>query len=309
MSRWNAANIPDQSGRTVLVTGATSGLGLRTAAALARRGATVLMTCRDSRRGQAAWEQLLYDSDGMGATLVLLDLADLASVREAAEHIRELTGDRLDVLVNNAGVMATPARLTVDGFELQIATNHLGHAALTWLLAPALTPGARVVTVSSLAHRGGGLDVDDLNFDRRRYNPATAYSASKLANLLFTFELDRRARAAGRNLLAVAAHPGLADTELATNTARMYSAGRLAHAVRWGTKLITQGAARGALSQLYAATAPDVRSGEYYGPTSLGQTRGAPGRVAASSAARDEHTARLLWERTAELTGVTPDPA
>lgn len=309
MSRWNAADIPDQTGRTVLVTGATSGLGLRTATALAKRGATVLMTCRDHKRGYAAWEQLLYGSDGMGATLVLLDLADLASVREAAEQVRKLTGDRLDVLVNNAGVMATPARLTVDGFELQIATNHLGHAALTWLLAPALAPGARVVTVSSLAHRGGGLDVDDLNFDRRRYNPATAYSASKLANLLFTFELDRRARAVGRDLLAVAAHPGLAGTELAANTARMYSAGRCANVVRWSTKLITQGAARGALPQLYAATAPGVRSGEYYGPTGLGQTRGAPGRVAASPAARDEHTARLLWERTAELTGVTPDPA
>ncbi|MGH3751543.1 MAG: oxidoreductase [Pseudonocardiaceae bacterium] len=309
MSRWNAADIPDQTGRTVLVTGATSGLGLRTATALARRGATVLMTCRDHKRGYAAWERLLDGSDGVGATLVLLDLANLASVREAAEQVRKLTGDRLDVLVNNAGVMATPARLTVDGFELQIATNHLGHAALTWLLAPALTPGARVVTVSSLAHRGGGLDVDDLNFDRRRYNPVTAYSASKLANLLFTFELDRRARAVGRNLLAVAAHPGLADTELAANTARMYSAGPFATVVRWGTKLITQGATRGALPQLYAATAPGVRSGEYYGPTGPGQTRGAPGQVAASPAACDEHTARLLWERTAELTGVTPDPA
>ncbi|MGH3887928.1 MAG: oxidoreductase [Pseudonocardiaceae bacterium] len=309
MSHWNTADIPDQTGRTVLVTGATSGLGLQTATALARRGATVLMTCRDSRRGQEAWEQLLYDSDGMGATLVLLDLADLTSVRQAAEHIRELTGDRLDVLVNNAGVMATPARLTVNGFELQIATNHLGHAALTWLLAPALVPGARVVTVSSLAHRCGGLDVDDLNFDRRRYNPVTAYSASKLANLLFTFELDRRARAAGRDLLAVAAHPGLASTELAASSARMYSTGPFSNVVRWGTKMITQGAARGALPQLYAATAPVVRSGEYYGPTSLGQTRGAPGRVAASAAARDERTARLLWERTAELTGVTPDPA
>jgi NAD(P)-dependent dehydrogenase (short-subunit alcohol dehydrogenase family) len=156
VSHWNAADIPDQTGRTVLVTGATSGLGLRTATALARRGATVLATCRDPKRGYAVWEQLLFDSDGVGATLVLLDVADLASVRKAADQVRELTGDRLDVLVNNAGVMATPARRTVDGFELQIATNHLGHAALTWLLAPALTPGARVITVSSLAHRGGG---------------------------------------------------------------------------------------------------------------------------------------------------------
>jgi len=309
VSRWSAADIPDQTGRTVLVTGATSGLGLRTAAVLARRGATVLMTCRDPKRGREAWERLLFDSDGVGATLVLLDLADLASVRKAAAEVRELTGDRLDVLVNNAGVMATPARLTVDGFELQIATNHLGPAALTWLLAPALTPGARVITVSSLAHRSGGLDVNDLNFDRRRYHPATAYSASKLANLLFTFELDRRARAAGRNLLAVAAHPGLTDTDLIVNSVRMHSAGPFAHVVRWGTKLVTQSVARGVLPQLYAATAPDVRSGEYFGPTSLGETRGAPSRVSASPAARDELTAHLLWERTAELTGVTPDPA
>jgi protochlorophyllide reductase len=141
--------------------------------------------------------------------------------------VRAITGDRLDVLVNNAGVMASPPRRTVDGFELQIATNHLGHAALTWLLAPALMPGARVVTVSSLAHRGGGLDVDDLNFQRRRYNPVTAYSASKLANLLFTFKLDRRARRAGRDLLAVAAHPGLTNTELVASTTRMRDLGRL----------------------------------------------------------------------------------
>ncbi|MEO7193526.1 MAG: oxidoreductase [Pseudonocardiaceae bacterium] len=309
MSRWSAADIPDQTGRTVLVTGATSGLGLQTAAALARRGATVLMTCRDARRGRAAWERLLAQGNGAGATLVQLDLADLASVRKAADQVRELTGDRLDVLVNNAGVMAVPARLTVDGFELQIATNHLGHAALTWLLAPALTPGARVITVSSLAHFGGGLDIEDLNFDRRRYHPTTAYSASKLANLLFTFELDRRARAAGRDLLALAAHPGLAATDLTANTARMYKAGRFAHLARWGTKLIAQGPARGALPQLYAATAADVHSGEYFGPAGLGQTRGAPGRVLASAAARDEHTAQLLWARTAELTGVRPDPA
>lgn len=313
MSQWCVADIPNQTGRTVLVTGATSGLGLCTATVLARKGATVLMTCRDSKRGYVAWERVRCEGDGVGvgvgATLIQLDLADLTSVRKAADQVRELTGDRLDVLINNGGVMATPARCSVDGFELQIATNHLGHAALTWLLAPALTPGARVITVSSLAHYGGGLDVKDLNFDRRRYNPITAYSASKLANLLFTFELDRRARAAGRNLLALAAHPGFTDTDLVANSARMYSAGPLVPVVRWGTKLFTQRVANGALPQLYAATAPNVHGGEYFGPTSLGQTRGAPGRVAPSAAARNEHTAGLLWQRTAELTGVTPDPA
>ncbi len=309
MSRWSAADIPDQTGRTVLVTGANSGLGLQTAIALAEHGATVLLACRDPQRGQVALDRVQSGPGGANARLITLDLADLSSVRKAANEVRSITEDRLEVLVNNAGVMATPLRRTVDGFELQIGTNHLGHAALTWLLAPALVPGARVVTVSSLAHRGGGLDPTDLNFQRRRYKPATAYSASKLANLLFTFELDRRARNAGRDLLAVAAHPGLTDTELVVNTARMHSAGPLAHVARWGNKLITQGAAAGALPQLYAATAADVHSGEYFGPANLGETRGSPGRVPASAAAQDERTAQLLWERTAELTGVPPDPA
>ncbi|MGQ0777682.1 MAG: oxidoreductase [Pseudonocardiales bacterium] len=308
MSRWSVADIPDQTGRTVLVTGANSGLGLQTATVLASRGATVLVACRDRERGQAALARLRSLASGADATLVHLDLADLSSVRKAAEEVRARTEDRLDVLVNNAGVMATPPRRTVDGFELQIGTNHLGHAALTWLLAPALTPAARVITVSSLAHRGGGLDIDDLNFERRRYSPTTAYCASKLANLLFTFELDRRALAAGRDLLAVAAHPGLTDTELVANTVAMRSR-LLAPVLKWGNKLVTQGVAGGTLPQLYAATAADVRSGQYYGPTSIRETRGAPGLAVVSPAARDEDMAALLWERTAELTGVPPDPA
>ncbi|MGH3599584.1 MAG: oxidoreductase [Pseudonocardiaceae bacterium] len=309
MSGWSAADVADQAGRTVLVTGANSGLGLQTAMVFAGRGATVLMACRDPQRGRAQVERVRARSSGADVTLIQLDLADLTSVRKAADEVRAITGDRLDVLVNNAGVMASPPRLTADGFELQIGTNHLGHAALTWLLAPALVPGARVVTVSSLAHRGGGLDVNDLNFERRRYSPVAAYSASKLANLLFTFELDRRARGLGRNLLAVAAHPGLTATELASTTTRMHLPAPFVQVVRWGNKLISQGVAAGALPQLYAATAADVLSGEYFGPSNLGQTRGAPGRVAASAVAHNERTARLLWERTAELTDVTPDPA
>jgi NAD(P)-dependent dehydrogenase (short-subunit alcohol dehydrogenase family) len=308
MSRWYEGDIPDQSGRTVLITGANSGLGLQTAMVLARHGATVLLACRDLHRGQAALQRVRSGAEA-DATLVQLDLADLSSVRKAADEVRAITGDRLDVLVNNAGVMASPPRRTTDGFELQIGTNHLGHAALTWLLGPALVPGARVVTVSSLAHRGGGLNVDDLNFERRRYNPVTAYSASKLANLPFTLELDRRARAAGRELIAVAAHPGITETELVPNTTRMYLPERFAQLTKWGNKLVGQGVAAGALPQLYAATAADVRGGEYFGPTSLGETRGAPGRVRVSTAAYDEHTAKLLWERTAQLTGVAPDPA
>ncbi len=305
MSRWSEADIPDQTGCTVLVTGANSGLGRQTALVLARRGATVLMGCRDPERSRAALEQVRA---GGAASLVTLDLADLASVRKAAAEVRERTGDALDVLVNNAGVMATPHRRTTDGFELQIGTNHLGHAALTWLLAPALRPGARVVTLSSLAHRGGGLDVDDLNFEHRRYSPVTAYSQSKLANLLFAFELDRRARGAGRNLVSVAAHPGLTDTELIANSVRMRLP-LLAPLVSLGNKLVTQGVVAGTLPQLHAATAADVRGGEYFGPGGLGETRGAPARAAASSAARDPEQARRLWERTADLVGIPPDPA
>jgi NAD(P)-dependent dehydrogenase (short-subunit alcohol dehydrogenase family) len=309
VNRWSVAEIPDQSGRTVLVTGANSGLGLQTATVLAQRGATVLMACRDQQRGQASLQRVAAEAGTANVALVCLDLADLSSVRRAAAKIRARTGDRLDLLVNNAGVMACPRRYTVDGFELQIGTNHLGHAALTWLLGPALGPGARVVTVSSLAHHGGGLDVDDLNFERRRYRPGLAYSASKLANLLFSFELHRRARAAKRDLLAVAAHPGIAATEIFANTLRTRGLRPLASFAGWGIKLLAQSAAAGALPVLYAATASEVRSGEYYGPTGLAEARGAPGRVVASPAALDEHTARRLWVRTAELTGVTPDPA
>lgn len=317
---WSIDDIPDQTGRTALVTGANSGLGYRTAVVLARRGARVLLGCRDAERGRAAAERVRAEvataphgqgrtgDAGREAAEIVLDLADLGSVSKAAVEARERTADRIDLLVNNAGVMATPPRRTADGFELQIGTNHLGHAALTWLLAPALRAGARVVTLSSLAHRGGGLALDDLHFDRRRYNPTTAYSASKLANLLFALELDRRARADGRDLVSVAAHPGLTDTELAPNSARMRSS-LIAPVVAMGNKLITQGVASGALPQLYAATAPDVRGGDYIGPSWLGETRGAPARARLSTAARDPEAARLLWQHTADLVGVVPDPA
>lgn len=317
---WSIEDIPDQTGRTVLVTGANSGLGYQTATILAQRGAHVLLGCRDPERGRVAAERVRAEAAGglpgqdrpingaRQATEIVLDLADLGSVRKAAAEAGERAAGGIDVLVNNAGVMATPPRRTVDGFELQLGTNHLGHAALTWLLAPALRPGARVVTVSSLAHRGGGLALDDLHFERRRYNPATAYSASKLANLLFALELDRRAGVAGRDLVSVAAHPGLTDTELVANTTRMRFR-LLAPMMAVGYKVIAQSVAAGALPQLYAATAPDVGGGEYFGPMWLGETRGGPARAAISAAAGDPATARLLWEHTADLVGVVPDPA
>ncbi len=308
MSRWSTADVPEQAGRTALVTGANSGLGFRTATVLAQRGARVLLGSRDAERGRAAAARVRAATGNHDVAELRLDLADLGSVRAAAGEARERTGDGIDLLINNAGVMATPPRRTADGFELQIGTNHLGHAALTWLLAPALRPGARVVTVSSLAHHGGGLALDDLHFERRAYHPVTAYSASKLANLLFTLELDRRARAAGRDLVSVAAHPGLTGTELTANSARM-RVRLIAPAVKLGTRLVTQGVTTGALPQLYAATAPGVHGGDYVGPARLGETRGRPARAAISTAARDPDLARRLWQRTADLVGVVPAPA
>jgi NAD(P)-dependent dehydrogenase (short-subunit alcohol dehydrogenase family) len=300
--------MPDQTGRTVLVTGATSGLGLAAAVALAGAGARVLLAARDPERGEAALQQVLRDG-GPGVELVELDLADLASVRRAAADVRERTGDALHVLMNNAGVMATPPRRTVDGFELQIGTNHLGHAALTWLLMPALRAagGARVVTLSSIAHRGGGLVVDDLDFTRRPYVAALAYSQSKLANLLFASELDRRLRAEGADVRSVAAHPGVTGTELFANSMRHRSR-LLAALTRPVNAVFTQDVRTGVLPQLYAATAPGVRGGDYVGPGGLGELYGPPAPARRSAAARDEDLARRLWDATAAATSVQPEP-
>ena len=209
--RWTEADIPDQTGRTVLVTGANSGLGLRTAEVLASKGARVLLACRSAERGAKALDIVKTAAAGAEPELIPLDLSELASVRAAAASARELTGDALDILVNNAGVMATARGRTADGFELQFGTNYLGHAALTWLLMPALGR-ARVVTLSSLAATGARIHLDDPNGDHRRYNAAAAYGQSKLADQVFALELDRRLRAAGSEVISVAAHPGYTAT-------------------------------------------------------------------------------------------------
>lgn len=311
MANWTTTSIPEQTGRTVLITGANSGLGLRSAHALASRGARVLLACRDAEKGRAALQEVAAHAT-TEPELVELDLADLSSVQRAADDVRDRTGDRLDVLMNNAGVMAPPLGRTADGFEQQIGVNHLAHAALTWRLMPALRarPGARVITLSSIAHRGGGFDLDDLNFEQRRYSPSRAYSQSKLANLLFALELDRRARAAGLDLRSIAAHPGLSTTELAMNTLRSRSApGVLNTLARPFLSLIGQPPEQGALPQLYAATAPDAESGAYYGPDRLGETRGHPAPAAITAAGKDPRTAERLWELTEKLTGVPADPA
>jgi NAD(P)-dependent dehydrogenase (short-subunit alcohol dehydrogenase family) len=306
MSPWTAEDIPDQSGRTVLVTGANSGLGLRTAEALADKGAYVLMGCRDAARGEAARSRVATIATGPAPELVPLDLADLGSAREAAQRVARAV-DRLDALVNNAGVMALPLRRTVDGFELQFATNHLGHFALTGLLLPVLlrTTAPRVVTVSSNMHRVGRNDWSDPNWDRRRYLKWQAYGQSKLANLLFTRELARRAAAAGSSLVAVAAHPGHAATHLVPTTTEASGRRLVGRVIDSGNQLVAQSDSAGALPQLYAATMPDVIPGEYFGPDRFFQLRGHPTRVGSSTAARDDEAARRLWELSEDLTGVT----
>jgi NAD(P)-dependent dehydrogenase (short-subunit alcohol dehydrogenase family) len=292
---WSAADIPSQEGRTVVVTGATSGIGYHTARELARAGAEVVLAVRDAARGEAARGEI------GAAAVVRLDLADQASVRAAAEEILG-RWPRIDVLVNNAGVMALPRRVTVDGFELQLATNHLGPFAFTGLLIGALG-AARVVTVSSGAHRGGKIAFDDLQGERG-YQRWRAYSQTKLANLLFMFELGRRAAVAGLELRSVAAHPGLAKTNLQAVGPRMAGSRLRELLIVGGTRALGQSDVQGALPSLYAATTPGLASGTYVGPDGIFEGRGHPKLVSASNAARDEAVARRLWEASEELTGV-----
>ncbi|HEY5874921.1 MAG TPA: oxidoreductase, partial [Ilumatobacteraceae bacterium] len=286
---WTAAELPDLGGRTVVVTGANSGIGLITARELARVSAHVVLAVRDRERGRMAAASIT------GSTEVRhLDLADLASVRAFAH---EWKGD-VDVLINNAGVMAIPERRSADGFEMQFATNHLGHFALTNLLLPYITD--RVVTVSSNAHRMGRIVIDDLNWERRRYRAWAAYGQSKLANLLFTLELTRRLTAAGSPVRAVAAHPGYAATNLQAHTGNPISSAVMAFANR----VVAQSDAQGALPTLFAAT-QDLPSGSYVGPGGFYETRGHPTLVGRSTAASDLDTAEALWTASEELTATT----
>ncbi len=314
-TRWTEADIPDQTGRTAFVTGANSGLGLRTAEVLAGKGARVLLGCRSPERGAKAREQVGAAATGPAPELVRLDLADLDSVREAVKKVHELAEGKLDLLVNNAGVMATPRGHTKDGFETQFGTNHLGHAVLTWLLMPSLRngSGARVVTLSSVAATGARIDVADPNFERRAYNPAAAYGQSKLANQVFALELDRRLRAAGEDVISVAAHPGYTWTGLGAGMARSYRTPVVRALVGAGNRVgeifIAQNARQGTLPQLFAATSPEVAGGDYIGPHGLGGLRGAPVKVRPLPAATSASLGAAVWDVTTKLTGVTPDPA
>jgi NAD(P)-dependent dehydrogenase (short-subunit alcohol dehydrogenase family) len=293
VSRWTTADIPDLSGVTALVTGANSGLGLHTALELARAGATTIVAGRDDARGAEAIGRIRTAVPAANVEWQCLDLASLKSVRAAAEQIPA----ELDLLVNNAGVMMTPYGRTEDGFETQLGTNYLGHFALTGLLLPALLarPAARVVSLGSMVHRSGRIDFDDLQSERG-YNRSAAYSQSKLACMVFAFELARRTE--NTSLLSVAAHPGFA----ATNLGRQ---GGLFNKVFFGIGMrLGQPAAVGALASLRAATDPDVRSGEYYGPSGPGGSRGYPVLTKAGAHAYDPETGRRLWEASEELTGV-----
>ncbi|MDQ0910699.1 NAD(P)-dependent dehydrogenase (short-subunit alcohol dehydrogenase family) [Streptomyces canus] len=304
MSGWSAEDIPGQSGRVAVVTGANSGIGYVTARELARRGARVVLACRSEARGAEARDQLVGEVPGAEAELAQLDLGDLASVREFAAAYPY---DRLDLLINNAGVMALPYGTTADGFETQFGTNHLGHFALTGLLLPTLlgTPAARVVTVSSTMHALANIDIDDLNSERR-YRRWVAYARSKTANLLFVHELARRLAAHGSDVVAAAAHPGYAATNLQTAGPRMAGRRAAERFMRVGNRFFAQSADAGALPTLYAATAPGVPPDSFTGP-SLAGWRGSPAPSWRAPWTRDDRASSRLWAASEELTGVAYD--
>jgi NAD(P)-dependent dehydrogenase (short-subunit alcohol dehydrogenase family) len=300
-NKWTAADIPNQSGKVVVVTGANSGLGRATARELARAGAKVVMAVRTVGKGESAASDIRASAPDADVAVSQLDLADLASVREFADRLGA-EQDRLDLLINNAGVMAPPRRTTVDGFESQFGTNHLGHFALTGLLLGKLlkAPASRVVTISSPGHRIGTIDFDDLQRERR-YNNWLAYGQSKLANLMFAFELNRRSVQAGAGLKSYAAHPGYSATNLQfAGPAHWYE--RLGGAI--GNRLIAQSAEMGALPTLYAATVPGLPGGSFVGPDGFLEQRGYPHLVTAAGKAYDQENWRRLWEVSEQLTGV-----
>ena len=299
MAKWTTADIPDQTGRVAVITGANTGLGYETAAALADHGAHVVLAVRNLDKGKEAVARITANASQADVALQELDLTSLESIRAAAEQLRA-THDRIDLLINNAGVMYTTKQNTKDGFELQFGTNHLGHFAFTGLLLDRLLPvaGSRVVTVSSVGHRIlADIHFDDLQWERS-YNRVAAYGQAKLANLLFTYELQRRLAPTGTTI-AAAAHPGMSDTELMRNmpAALLSAFERIA-------PLIAQNPAMGALPTLRAATDPAALGGQYYGPDGLGQTRGYPKVVGSSKKSHDTDLQRRLWAVSEELTGV-----
>jgi NAD(P)-dependent dehydrogenase (short-subunit alcohol dehydrogenase family) len=302
---WTEADVPDLSGRTAVVTGANSGLGLQAARVLAEHGARLILACRNADKAGRAADRIAAGSAGATVSVVRLDLASQADVRSAAKEIRDRFPP-IDLLINNAGVMDIPRRRTEDGFELTLATNHLGPFALTGLLLDRLAPGALVVTVSSVAHRQGVIDFDDLQAERQ-YDRERAYAQSKLANLLFSYELDRRLRAAGAPVTALACHPGVVYTALFANESRAQQF-LLSRGMRVVNFWAVQNVRMGALPELRAATDPAARGGQYFGPRRYGLRRrfltGYPAVVESSPRSYDEADQARLWQASQELTGV-----
>jgi NAD(P)-dependent dehydrogenase (short-subunit alcohol dehydrogenase family) len=297
--KWTASDVPDQTGRVAVITGANTGIGFHTAAVLADHGTSVILAVRDLEKGRAAANRITAGNPCAQITLQRLDLSSLASVRDAADELKETT-PHIDLLINNAGVMFTPEGVTGDGIELQFGTNHLGHFALTGLLLETLLPvhGSRVVTVSSLAHRvRASTNFDDV---QRPYDRVSAYGRSKLANLLFTYELQRRLSIRENNTIAVAAHPGNSRTDLFRNSPSWIRVGS-----RLLAPLLSQSPTMGSLSTLRAATDPAVRGGQYYGPGGPAEQRGYPKRVHSSGQSHDEGLQLELWKSSEELTGIS----
>jgi NAD(P)-dependent dehydrogenase (short-subunit alcohol dehydrogenase family) len=299
MTKWTTTDIPDQTGRTAVITGANTGLGYETAAALAAKGANVVLAVRNTDKGKAAADLIARRTSGARVAVQELDLTSLDSIRTAAEQLRA-EHDTIDLLINNAGVMMTPKSTTKDGFELQFGTNHLGHFAFTGLLLDRVlaAPGSRVVTVSSVGHRfaRNGIRFDDLQSERE-YSRIGAYGQAKLANLMFTYELQRRLQ--GTDTIATAAHPGGSRTELARNLPP------LVRVLEGVLQPLFQGADMGALPTLRAATDPGAIGGQYFGPDGFGEQRGYPKVVASSIASHDVAAQKRLWTVSEELTGVT----
>ncbi|MGZ5377594.1 MAG: SDR family NAD(P)-dependent oxidoreductase [Mycobacterium sp.] len=301
-AKWTAADVPDQTGRVAIITGSNTGIGFGAAAVLAAKGAHTVLAVRNLDKGNDAVARIKAASPNATVTLQQLDLTSLENIRKAADNLRT-DFPRIDLLINNAGVMYTDKASTKDGYELQFGTNHLGHFALTGLLLDNLlgVDGSRVVTVSSVGHRiRAKIHFDDLNLDHN-YNRVVAYGQSKLANLLFTYELARRLTARGAPTIATAAHPGASDTELLRN---MPGGIRQVSQFFW-SNFIAQNAEMGAEPTLRAAADPSVQNGQYYGPGGFGEQKGHPKVVASSAQSHDEAIQRRLWTVSEDLTGVT----
>jgi NAD(P)-dependent dehydrogenase (short-subunit alcohol dehydrogenase family) len=302
--KWTIENIPDQSGRVAIVSGSNSGIGFEAAKALAGKGATVILAVRNETKGQRALDAIRKEYPRAALEMILLDLADLHSIWEFSDQFHQRY-DRLDLLINNAGVMAIPFRETKDGFEMQFGTNHLGHFAMTGKLLDLLldTPGSRVVTVSSGMHQVGKIHFDDL-MGRQHYDKSAAYAQSKLANLLFAYELDRRLKAAGAPTISLGVHPGYAATSLQEAGPRMEGSTMGRWVMEIANNLLAQSAAMGALPILYAATEPGLQGGDYIGPDGLMGMRGYPAPTQSSHSSHDRQTAERLWQVSEKLTGV-----